>query len=71
MIRLLHPEVDIDEICRDGSEIDAAVERAGRQARLKHKQMGVPIVIWRDGQIVEIPPEEIIVDPPIAPPTEN
>lgn len=66
MIRRLHPEVDIDEICRDGSEIDEAVERAGRQARLKHKQMGVPIVIWRDGQIVEIPPEEIIVDPPEA-----
>ncbi len=66
MIRRLHPEVDIDAICREGTEIDEAVERAGRQARLKHKQMGVPIVIWRDGQIVEIPPEEIVVDPPEA-----
>jgi hypothetical protein len=26
--------------------------------------MGVPLVVWRDGQVVEIPPEEIIVDPP-------
>jgi hypothetical protein len=43
------------------------LREAGRQARLKHKQMGVPIVIWRDDQIVEIPPEEIVVDPPLDP----
>jgi ABC-type lipopolysaccharide export system ATPase subunit len=24
---------------------------------------GVPIVVWRDGQVVEIPPEAIVVDP--------
>ncbi len=66
MIRRPHPAVDIDQICRDGTEIDAAVERAGREARLKHKQLGVPIVVWRDGKVVEIPPEEIVVDPPEA-----
>lgn len=64
MIRRLHPVVDVDQICQDGTQIDAAVERAAREARLRHKQMGVPLVVWRDGQVVEIPPEEIIVDPP-------
>jgi hypothetical protein len=68
MIRRLHPAVDVDEICRDGSEIDDAVERAGREARLKHKQLGVPLVVWRDGQVVEIPPDEIVVDLPDATP---
>jgi len=56
--------VDIDEVFEDGKLIDAAVERAGRDARLKHKQLGVPLVVWRDGQVLLIPPEEIVVDPP-------
>lgn len=66
MIHRLQPTVDVDRICLEGSEIDEAVERAGREARLRHKQMGVPIVVWRDGQMVEIPPEEIVVDLPQA-----
>ena len=64
MLHRLHPTVDIDEIRRNGAEIDNAVARAGREARLKHKQLGVPLVVWRDGQVVEIPPEEIVVDLP-------
>lgn len=44
--------------------LDDAIRQAGRDARLRHKQMGVPLVIWRDGKVVEIPPEEIVVDPP-------
>jgi hypothetical protein len=64
MIRRLQPAVDVDEICKNGRAIDEAVERAGRDARLKHKQLGVPLVVWRDGQVVLIPPDEIVVDPP-------
>jgi len=64
MIRRLHPDVDIHEICMDRQAIDKALDRAERSARLKHKQLGVPLVVWRDGQVVEIPPEEIVVDPP-------
>lgn len=55
---------DVDAICREGKLIDEAVERAGRDARLRHKQLGVPLVVWRDGKVIEIPPEEIVVDPP-------
>jgi hypothetical protein len=64
MIRRLHPDVDVHEICRERSQIDAALDRAEHSARLRHKQLGVPLVVWRDGQVVEIPPEEIVVDPP-------
>ncbi|MDX1947185.1 MAG: hypothetical protein SFU86_17425 [Pirellulaceae bacterium] len=64
MIRQLHPTVDVNQICREGTKIDEAVERAARDARLRHKQMGVPLVVWQDGKVVEIPPEEIVVDPP-------
>ncbi len=47
---------------RDGKEIDAALERAGRQALLLHKRAGQPVVVWRDGQVVWVPPEEIEVN---------
>jgi len=65
-------KINITEAFVAGSAIDAAIEQAGRDARLRHKQLGVPIVVWRDGQIVEIPPEEIVVDPPAdSPPSLN
>ncbi len=64
MIRKLQPDVDIEAVCRDRREIDAALDRAERNAWLKHKQLGAPLVVWRDGKVVLVPPEEIVVDPP-------
>lgn len=40
-------------------EITAALHEAARDARRRHKAFGVPLVIWRDGKVVEVPPEEI------------
>ena len=54
----------ITEIFIEGTEIDEAFARAVQLALWRHKQMGVPIVVWRDGKIVEIPPEEIPVHGP-------
>lgn len=51
----------IDELFADGQEIDRALQRAFRQAVLRHRQAGLPLVAWRDGRIVRIPPEEILV----------
>jgi hypothetical protein len=36
-----------------------SVPNAVADALQKHKRNGEPIVVWRDGQIVEIPPEQI------------
>lgn len=47
------------ELFMDGREIDLALERAVREALLRHKKLGQAIVVWRDGKVVEIPPEEI------------
>jgi hypothetical protein len=57
-------EVDIDAMMRDGTKIDAAMSEAARQAALRHKQLGFPLVVWRDGQVVEIPPDQIVVPEP-------
>jgi hypothetical protein len=44
--------------------ITAAMQRAVRRAVWEHKQLGNPICILRDGQVVWIPPEEIDVEKP-------
>lgn len=41
--------------------IDIGVQRGVAKALSEHKRLGQPIVVWRDGKIVEIPPEEIVV----------
>lgn len=56
--------IEISEIFADTERVTHAVRQAGSDARLKHKQLGMPLVVWRDGQVVLVPPEEIVVDPP-------
>ena len=43
------------------SEVMEIFAQAGREAYARHKALGIPIVIWRDGKVVEVPPEEIEV----------
>jgi predicted ABC-type ATPase len=43
------------------SEVMDIFSQAGRQARAMHKALGIPVVIWRDGKVVEVSPEEIEV----------
>lgn len=46
-------------VLRDGPALDRAMARAHRRVVLKHRQLNMPIVIWRDGRVVEVPPESI------------
>lgn len=52
---------DIDKILVEGTEIDKAVKKAVKEAVLRHKQAGNPIVVMKDGQMVWLKPEEIQV----------
>lgn len=54
-----HRDKDIAAIFRDGVLIDRALEAAAREAILRHKQLGQPIPIWRDGKTVFVAPEEL------------
>jgi hypothetical protein len=51
----------IEEMMVDGTEIDEALRRAVREALIRHKKLGNPIAVWRDGKVVIVPPEEIPV----------
>lgn len=55
------PDVDVDP---ENRRLLKLLNAAVREAVLKHKQAGVPIVVWENGQVVCIPPEEIKVDDP-------
>lgn len=50
---------DTASILRDGRAIDRAIVAAHRRVILLHRQLGIPLVIWRDGKIVEVPPESV------------
>ena len=49
----------IEEAFSDPEKITQALVRGVREALLKHKQAGNPVVIWKDGKTVWLKPEEI------------
>ena len=53
------PGRDIESIIRDGTAIDRAIIAARRRVIRRHRQLGVPLAIWRNGKVVEVPPESI------------
>lgn len=58
------PKKDITRLLRERTEVDRALARAIQQALWEHKQLGHPVVIWRDGRVVWLPAEEIQVEKP-------
>ena len=46
---------------RDGRAIQEAMRQAVQEAVRTHKLLGRPIVVWRDGKVVWVPPEEIVL----------
>ncbi|MCD7908132.1 MAG: hypothetical protein LUH04_10720 [Clostridium sp.] len=50
---------DIGELFRDGDLVRNAIKRGGMEAMKRHIQAGAPMVSWKDGKIVHIPPDEL------------
>jgi hypothetical protein len=53
-----------EELLEEAEPLTAAARTAVREALTVHKKLGHSIVVWRDGRVVVIPPEEIVIDPP-------
>ena len=65
-------EINIPEIMKDRPRVQKALRDAVQKAIRTLKLMGVPIVVWQDGKVVEIPPEEIqLLDEPSDPSRTN
>ena len=52
LLRIPAPEFKAEEVFE-------AIHLAAREAIARHKALGQSIVIWRDGKVVVVPPEEI------------
>jgi hypothetical protein len=50
---------DLRSIMLDTDLVEQALQKAVVQAMVRHKRLGNPIVVWRDGKVVWIPAEEI------------
>jgi len=57
------PGRSLEARLQDVDFVERALKRGVRQALLLHKQTGRPIVVWRDGQVVWIAPEDIEIEP--------
>ncbi|MCU0893554.1 MAG: hypothetical protein MUD06_04395 [Rhodospirillales bacterium] len=44
---------------RDGAALDRAIIAARKRVIRRHRQLGIPLVIWRDGRIIEVAPESV------------
>lgn len=54
--------VDIKAVMDDPHAVQRAVDRARRAALLDHKRNGRSIVIWENGRVVWVPPDQIMID---------
>ena len=53
-----------EELLNQAERLTAAGQEAVREALLFHKRNGNSIAVSRDGRVVIIPPDKIVVDPP-------
>lgn len=44
-----------------GKEIEGIFRHAVREALLRHKKLGESIAVWRDGKVVILSPDEIVL----------
>jgi hypothetical protein len=44
-----------------GKSIERVLQRAVNHALLMHKRLGNSIATWKDGKVVIVPPEEIVI----------
>ncbi|GEM_PF-1060718 len=54
----------------DHEQMDKAISEAVQQALRHHKEIGNSIAVWRDGRVVIVPAEEIVLSADIQRKTE-
>jgi hypothetical protein len=59
-----------DFVAAHAKDIEKILRRAVNQALLTHKRLGNSIAVWKDGKVVIVPPEEIVISPEHVDPEE-
>ena len=64
----VEPRFQTINLAEQAEAIELILQKAVREALSIHKRLGNSIAIWQDGQVVIVPPDEIVVSPePLAP----
>ena len=50
--------------------IERILQAAVQEALYMHKRMGNSIAVWKDGKVVIVPPEEIVISPELQEPPD-
>jgi len=53
---------DIKEIAVNDATIGPAIRQAAREAIERHRQAGVPVVLWEDGKVVQRDAAEVLAE---------
>jgi hypothetical protein len=61
---IAHGQPTPEELLEEAEPLTAAARHAVREALTVHKKLGNSIVVWRDGRVIIVPPDEIQLDPP-------
>ena len=61
------PRKSVTELFDEGTTIDAALRRGVQDALRRHKLLGQSVVVWKDGKVVRLRPEEISLADPLRP----
>ena len=59
----VEPRFQNINLAEQAEAIELILQEGVRQALLIHKRLGNPIAIWKDGKVVIVPPEEIVISP--------
>ncbi len=50
---------------------DAAFEQAARKVIERARQTGTPVIVWEDGAVKEVPPDEMGAPKPLSTPHDS
>ncbi|HEY6231122.1 MAG TPA: hypothetical protein VIW64_07655 [Pyrinomonadaceae bacterium] len=54
------PEINL---VKQAQAIERVLQTGVRRALSIHRRLGNPIAIWKDGKVVIVPPEDIVISP--------
>jgi hypothetical protein len=50
---------DLERVLADKGRVETALRAAVSAALVRHKRAGNPVVVWRNGKVIRLRPEEI------------
>ena len=57
----VHPET-LESLFSNDARLDTLAQTAVRDALREHKRLGQSVVVWQEGKVVTLAPEDIPVD---------